>query len=209
MKFFSLLFLTTILLSNSQFAQHIEYFSTVKFIETPLSKIEGSIPLTISDALKRHHYRFSYSERNKLLAIEFFNGHVSKNPNHTANLFTLSHKMIFDCHEDKEEITFFDAKGIRTSVLGDVFKFIYSLDGFGRRRALHFENGDGVRIENDWGIYNYTWEYSREGYIIEDRFDKEGKRMPIRPSFEFYRLKLFFDSNGGIRLMQNIDEKGV
>ena len=44
--------------------------------------------------------------------------------------------------------------------------------------------------------------------MIEDRFDTNGKQVSIRPSFEFYRLKLYFNNAGHITLMQNIDESG-
>ncbi len=189
-------------------AQHTEYYSTIRFVETPLSEIEGSIPLSKNQALTRHHYRFNYSDTNQLISIEFYNGHTPKSPNHTASLFTLAHRMEFTSDGFSSKISFYDTNNNPTQVLGNTTTFVYELDEHGLRKALFFEDANGNRIENGWGIYNYTWNYHREGYIIEDRFNQQGEQMAIRPGFEFYRLKLFFSPSGSIRLMQNIDRQG-
>lgn len=189
-------------------AQHTEYYSTIRFVETPLSEIQGSIPMSKNQALTRHHYRFNYSVTNQLISIEFYNGNTPKSPNHTASLFTLAHRMEFISDDNSEKISFYDTKGNPTEVLGSIVAFVYELDEYGLRKALFFEDGNGNRIENGWGIYNYTWNYHRKGYVVEDRFNKNGEQMAIRPGFEFYQLKLFFSPSGSIRLMQNIDQHG-
>lgn len=189
-------------------SQHTVYYSTVWFVETPLSPIQGSKPLSFKESRNRHHYRFNYSQKNELISIAFFNGSTRKRPNHTSNLFTLSHKMVFEKDLNHETISFFDTNLKPVAVLGQVAKFIYELDEFGRRVKLHFEGPNKQAVENSWGISNYDWVYSRNGYVVEDRFNARGEQVSIRPGFDFYRLKLFFDPNGAIRLMQNIDQDG-
>lgn len=186
----------------------VYYYSTVKFVETPLSHFQGSIPLPKEMALTRNHYRFTYDDQNKLRTIGFFNGDTPRNPNHTANLFTLAHRLQFTYQDSTETITFFNTQGRPITVLGDCYQFVYGLNALGFREALYFTNKLGEQIENSWQIYAYHWTYETDGSIIENRFNRAGEPVSIRPGFEFYRLRLTFNSMGHIALLQNIDEAG-
>ncbi len=197
---------TNAMYSNEEL--RVFYYSTVEFVETPLSYIKGSIPLPSEIALTRNHYRFSYDSINRLISIAFYNGLTPKSPNHTANLFTLAHRMEFSYEKTVEKITFFNTKDEQTAVLGNCSQFVYLLNELGFRRSLHFLDSYGNRVENSWNIFEYQWEYLSDGTVVEDRFDTKGKQVSIRPSFEFYKLKLYFNNLGHITLMQNIDESG-
>ncbi len=186
----------------------VVYYSTVEFVETPLSYIKGSVPLKSKVALSRNHYRFSYDSQNRLVSIAFYNGSTPKNPNHTANLFTLAHRMEFSYEDAFEKVAFFNTKDEQSTVLGNCSQFVYQLNELGFRESLHFLDSSGNRVENSWNIFEYTWEYLHDGIVIEDRFDTNGKQVSIRPNFEFYRLKLYFNNVGHIALMQNIDKDG-
>lgn len=187
---------------------HVFYYSTIEFVETPLSQIKGSIPLREEEAMNRNHYRFSYNEMQQLVSVSFFNGNTPKEPNHTASLFTLAHQMNFEYAEDSESISFFNTEGKAVEVLGSCSRFIYTYNGLGFRNGLYFLDKENQRITNSWGIYAYQWDYQSDGSVIEDRYDEKGDQVSIRPSFEFYRLRLFFNPSGHIALMQNIDEDG-
>jgi len=184
----------------------VVYYSTIEFVETPLSYIKGSVPLKEDVALQRNHYRFSYNSQNKLFSIAFYNGATPKNPNHTANLFTLTHRMEFSYTDSSEKVTFFNTSGKQISVLGDCMEFIFKLNKLGFRESLHFLDTIGNRVENSWNIFEYKWEYLNNGTVLEDRFNKQGKQVSIRPGFKFYKLKLYFNTLGHITLMQNIDK---
>lgn len=184
------------------------YYSTLKFVETPLSYLEGSVPLRKELALSRNHYRFVFDELHQLKSIAFYNGETPRNPNHTANLFMLSHKMEFQYTDSTEQIIFINKDGKETAVLGNCSRFNYSLNKKGYRILLHFLDQDGKKITNAWGIYQYQWIYQKDGSVIEERHDLEGKIVAIRPGFEFDRLKLNFNHLGQIARMQNIDETG-
>ena len=184
------------------------YYSTVEFVETPLSQIKGSVGLSQREALSRNHYRFAYNDKHQLVSISFFNGNTPREPNHTANLFTLSHRMEFSYGKEVEKITFYDKNKVQIPVLGDCYSFVYTYNSLGLRNRLHFLDKHEKPIVNSWGIYEYIWEYQADGSVIETRFDDQKEPVTIRPGFEFYRLRLRFDPLGHISLMQNIDEDG-
>ena len=193
-------------LDSEQF--HTYYYSTIQFVETPLSPIKGSISLTRQEAMQRNHYRFIYNEKHELNSISFYNGRYPKNPNHTANLFTLSHRMEYSIHTESDTITFYNPDGNQVAVLGNCFALAYSKNKLGFRTRLHFLDQNGERIENSWGIYEYTWDYEKDGSVIENRFNDQLEPVSIRPGFEFHRLRLRFNHLGNIVLMQNIDDQG-
>lgn len=198
----------TVASNNSDGTLRVVYYSTVEFVETPLSYIKGSIPLQCEIALSRNHYRFRYDSKNKLVSIAFYNGSTPKNPNHTANLFTLAHLIEFSYGNGTEKVVFFNTNGEQITVLGNCSQFVYTLNELGFRKSLHFLDRAGNRVENSWNIFEYKWEYLYDGAVIEDRFNADGKQVSIRPGFEFYKLKLYFNNAGHIALMQNIDEDG-
>lgn len=186
----------------------IVFFSTVEFVETPLSYIKGSVPLSEEVALTRNHYRFTYDQFDRVKTIAFYNGETPKEPNQTANLFTLAHKMTFSYQKGIEEVKFYDRKGTPKAVLGECHTFHYILDELGFRTSLYFLDKDEKRIENSWNIYKYQWDYQEDGAVIEERYNEGGEMVAIRPGFEFYRLKLYFNPLGHIALMKQIDGDG-
>lgn len=187
---------------------YVFYYSTVEFVETPLSPLNGSVPLSKEEAMKRNHYRFFYNDKHKLVAVSFFNGNTPKNPNHTANLFTLAHSMKFDYGDQSETISFYNKRGEPGKVLGNCSRFVYTYNDLGFRNSLYFLNDQNERLTNSWGIYEYKWEYLDDGSVIEERHDRTGNQVSIRPGFEFHRLRLYFNPSGHIALMQNIDSDG-
>lgn len=195
-------------IEHSEDEQRVYYFSTLAFVETPLSPFKGSIPLSAEIASRRKHFRFSYDSLDRLTSLSFYTGDFPSQPNHTANLFFLSHRLEFQYEEDREIISFYDSNGTPTSVLGNCHRFIYQLNELGYRAALYFEDKEGKRIENSWNIFQYTWNYQADGSVIEERFNQKKEAVSIRPGFEFYRLRLYFNPLGHIALMQNIDQEG-
>lgn len=188
--------------------KQIRYYATTTFVETPLSRYEGSIPLTPEKALTRNHYRFEYDDRSRLVSISFYNGNIRRTPNHTANLFVLASEIKIQYLSNKEIVTFYDRFGNQREVLGNVAKFIYTLNSHGFRKTLYFEDLKGKQVENSWKIYEYKWNYKRDGAVIENRLGKDRKQISIRPGFEFYGVRLRFDQRGRIALLQNVDRQG-
>lgn len=191
---------------NDDFATY--YYSSIQFVETPLSPMLGSISLQKDKAMQRYHYRFIYDELHRLQSVSFYNGETPRHPNHTANLFTLAHRMDYAYTGNSETIRFYDEEGRPRAVLGDCYAMVYSQNELGFRNQLHFLDKNGNKVENSWGIYFYQWDYQNDGSVIENRFNQNGEGVSIRPSFEFHRLRLRFNHLGQIALMQNIDEQG-
>ena len=62
--------------------------------------------------------------------------------------------------------------------------------------------------KNSWGIYEYLWEQQIDGSVIENRINRSGEPVALRPGFEFYSIRLYYEHNGVLALMQNIDSVG-
>lgn len=200
---------TTEHLSTSDTAQatHIEYYSTIPLRESPYAEFKGIIRLTKKVASERNHYRFEYDNQFRLTSVSFMLGNKPIDPNHTSNYFFATSQQKFEYEAKKEIRTFYDRFGTQLKQRG-AFKEIYTINDRGRYASLYFEDENGNRIENGWGIYEYTWEQQTDGSVIESRVDKSGKDVSLRTGFEFYRIRLYYHQNGLLALMQNIDKVG-
>jgi len=185
----------------------IEYYSTIPLRESPYPDFIGVVRLLREEALTRNHYRFEYDEQFRLISVSFRLGNTLRNPNHTANYFFTTPVQKFEYQDKKEIRTFFDRFGNQTSQRG-AYREIYTLNQKGKRIGLHFEDKDGNKIENRWGILNYKWEHQKDGSVIENRYNLKGESKSLRPQFEFHTIRLYYEQNGILALMQNIDSKG-
>lgn len=184
----------------------IEYYSTIPLRESPYPDFKGVIRLSEKEALSRNHYRFEYDEMFRLKNVSFRLGNILRKPNHTANYFFTTPIQEFEYKDGKEIRTFYDRFGNQTTQRG-VFKEIYIINHLGKKTDLHFESKEGDKIENSWGISDYKWEHQSDGSVIESRYNLKGDVKPLRPHFEFNRIRLFYEQNGIISLMQNIDSQ--
>ena len=195
--------------SGNEEAGHLtEYYSTIPLRESPYAFFQGIVRLSKEEAMTRNHYRFIYDNLFRLESISFWSGDKLRRPNHTANYFFTAPMQKIEYADKKEIITYYDRFGNPIKQRG-AHKSVYSLDKNGRRVALHYEDNKGIIIENSWGISNYIWNHQNDGSIIESRYDLAGNLKPLRPHFEFFRIRLYYEQNGVLALMQNIDEKGV
>lgn len=185
----------------------IEYYSTITLRESPYADFRGVVQLNEAQAKKRNHYRLEYDENFRLIHIGFYLRDQLREPNHTANYFFTTPVQNISYRDNLEIRTFQDRFGNAVSQRG-AFREIYQLDAQGRRTALHFENEAGQKIENDWGIFHYTWEHQDDGSVVEQRFNLNGALQSLRPGFEFYTIRLYYEAHGTLALMQNVDEAG-
>jgi hypothetical protein len=86
---------------------------------------------------------------------------------------------------------------------GDAFSEVYEYDTDGNRSSLTFYDVAGEPVESGWGIARYQWRISKDGTVTENRFNLAGEPVEIRPGFPFYCLKLHYDQNGWLALMEN------
>ena len=184
-----------------------EYYSMIPLRESPYPVFQGIIRLSEEEAMTRNHYRFQYDSQFRLESVSFWLGDRLRNPNHTANYFFTSPMLKIEYSHNQEVITYYDRHGNQTTQRG-AYRSVYSLDEKGRRTSLHYEDAEGNPVVNGWDISNYTWEHQNDGSVIEGRYNAEGTLMSLRPHFEFHRIRLYYDQNGFLALMQNIDETG-
>lgn len=202
-----LFLLLSLPLSGLQAGALVEYYSTIALRESPYPDFQGVVQLSEAQAFKRNHYRFEYDENFRLIRIGFYLRDQLREPNHTANYFFTTPAQSIEYRDQLEIRTFQDRFGNAVSQRG-AFREVYQLDDEGRRTALHFENETGQKVENDWGISRYIWEHQNDGSVVEKRYNLNGALQPLRPGFEFYSIRLYYEAHGTLALMQNIDEQG-
>lgn len=189
---------------NIDHSNLIEYYSTIPLRESPYPNFKGIIRLSKEEALRRNHYRFEYDDKFRLKSVSFRLGKILRNPNHTANYFFTTPLQKFDYTEGKEIRTFYDRFENQTTQR-NVYREVYAINHLGKKVGLHFEDREGNKIENTWGISDYEWKHQSDGSVIESRYDLRGVIKPLRPHFDFDRIRLYYDQGGVISLMQNID----
>ena len=185
----------------------VEYFATMPLRESPYPMYQGVVRLSQEAAEKRNHYRFEYDSLYRLVSVSFRFKDRLKDPNHTANYFITSAETRIQYGSNEQLYTYYDRFGNSVLQRG-VFKSIYKLDGQGRRVSLSFKNEKGDYIENTWGIARYVWEHQNDGSVIENRYNLNDYEVSLRPNFDFFRIRLSYEQNGVLALMQNIDEQG-
>jgi len=186
----------------------IRYFASVALRESPYPVFQGIVPLAPEEALLRKHYRFTYDEQQHLTSVSFWHRDQRDEPNHTANYFMRSSILRINYEPGREIYTYYDRFDHPISLPDETFREVYTLDERGRRVGLHIENKDGDLIENRWGIARYEWSVEVDGAIVEDRFGLDGTPRTIRTGFPFQRIRLRYEPNGLLALMQNIDAAG-
>ena len=220
---FSILFLSVIILFSSFLifkpehsmlteipeleSAHVEYYSSIPLRESPYPRWRGIIRLTEKQSQNRNHYRFEYDDQFRLIKISFQLGQHLQAPNHTANYFFTNSVIHFSYQDNLEIRTFSDRFG-NPSLQRGAHKEVFTKDKMGKYQSLHFENEQDEKIENDWGISEYQWQVQQDGAVIEKRFNLAGEAKSLRPGFEFYNIRLYYEENGMLAIMQYIDEEG-
>lgn len=187
-------------------AQHTAYYASLPLRESPYPKYQGIVPLSENEAMARNHYRFEYDSRNRPVSVSFWHQNMLIAPNHTANYFFQAAIQRIAYKPGKEIVTFYDRFNNPMTLTGGVVREVYTLNERGKRTSLHFEDANGNKVENRWGIAHYEWEVQRDGSVVENRYGLNGEAKSLRPGFPFNRIRLYYEPNGMLALMQNIDE---
>lgn len=184
-------------------ARYVEYYATLPFRESPFADLIGLHRMTEAEAQTRNHLRFELDDRNRPIRVTFMLGDSPRPLNdHVDNFFFGTTRVDIRYDDGLERRRFFDAHG-NAALFRGVFEEIYELDALGYRRRLEFRDADGETIASDWGIAEYVWRIEKDGLVIEDHFDLEGKPVPKRPNLPFMRLRLHYGPGGYLALMEN------
>jgi hypothetical protein len=196
-----------VILPQLEAEEHVTYYATIALRESPFPAFKGLTQLTANEAQYRNHYQFVKDSGFRLKAIIFRLGDQVRDVNHTANYFLTTPEIRISYSGDQEVRTFYDRFGNQVKQRG-TWKEVFTKDELGRNKSLHFEDESGQQIENDWGIYTYQWEVKNDGSVVENRYNQKGIPVMLRPGFDFYTIRLTYESNGSLALMQNIDDQG-
>ena len=204
------LFLFILLLSSAANAQvhRYEYYGDLPFWESPVQAFRGQTPLTLEQSKTRGHARVGYDQLNRIVEIQARQGESFKQFSRGfGNLYVHAVDTRISYSDEMEVHSFYDHLGNRIEVLGQVWEKRYTKDKYGRNIRLNFVNKAGDKIDNRFGYSHYEWAYPGDGSVVENRFNLEGEAKPHRPGFEFMRIRMVFDADGHLRLMQNVDDK--
>ncbi len=183
-------------------AVQVAYFTHMTFRETPFADLRGIYPITEEHSKDRNHYRFSYDASGRPVEVSFRLGDDIRNLNVSSNALNFAPVIRIKYEEGMEVRTFFDR--FMNPILGNgAFREVYEVDENGNRRSLRFYDVEDAQIESDWGIHTYEWSVDRRGTVTETRSDSHGEPVSIRPHFPFYCVKLHYDQQGLLALMEN------
>ena len=183
------------------------YYSSLALRESPYPGLKGIVQLSSKTAQVRNHYLFEYDSLFRIKQVSFRLRNSLRPPNHTASYFFTTSIQKYAYKGNKVEISFFDEFENQTNQRG-VWKEVYELNEMGKKVALYFQDQNENEIENSWGIARYDWVHKFDGSIIETRADLNGNPKPLRPGFEFYKIRLSYEPSGFLAVMQNIDDDG-
>ena len=180
----------------------VERYGHLPFRETPFADIRGSYPMTEGESRTRKHFELTKDPEGRVIEMKFKQGEKVVPLNVSRNAVTHSSHVKIRYEGNQEIRTYFDTEGNPTLANG-VYKSVFTLDNYGNRTSLSFMDFEGKQIESSWGVYRYDWTVDKRGTVTEQRFDKTGKPVSIRPGFPFYCLKLHYDQRGLLALMEN------
>ncbi|MEH8016467.1 hypothetical protein MN202_04440 [Rheinheimera muenzenbergensis] len=203
---FLLFFLMFVSLHARSDIYRTAYFAEFPFWESPVQPYKFATPLTKEDALKRVHIQVGYDEQNRIVDIQTRQGTKFKTLGHFFDAMYVHAVHTKIRYQDQREVhEFYNQSGNQVTGWGQVWQKIYHKDHRGRYLKMEFLDRTGKPVENSWGIAYYRWQHQFDGSVIEERFSQTAELKVHRPGFEFQRIRLVYDSEGHLRLMQNLD----
>jgi hypothetical protein len=184
-----------------------EYFAEFPFWESPVQPFKFASPLTKKDAQQRIHVQVGYDRQNRIIDIQTRQGdHFKSLGNFFSALYVHAVHTKVTYLGKKEIHRFYNKLGNRVTAWGNVWEKVYTKDQKKLYTKMEVFDRSNKPVNNSWGIANYTWQHQIDGSIVEERHSLKGELQTHRPGFEFERIRLHFDENGHLRLMQNIDD---
>jgi YD repeat-containing protein len=203
---FLLIFLLCVSLQAHSEVYRTAYFAEFPFWESPIQPYKFATPLTKEDALKRVHIQVGYDAQNRVVDIQTRQGSQFKALGHFFDSMYIHSIHTKIRYQDQREIhEFYNQNCNQITGWGKVWQKIYQKDERGRYLKMEFLDRAGQPVENSWGIAYYRWQHQFDGSVIEERFSQTAELKVHRPGFEFQRIRLVYDSEGHLRLMQNLD----
>ncbi len=175
----------------------IAYYRQLRFSETPFDLFTGNHEITADDAKKVNHYKFTYDEESRLIAVEYMRGDELLSGSSTG-----ASRILISYEGNKETHHFFDHNGESTTWSG-VTTAVYELDEYGTRKGLQFLDEEGNLTENRNGIAWFEWQVMPTEQVRENRYNLKGEETVLNEFCPFYELRFTYDDNGWVTNMAN------
>lgn len=202
-------FTIVLLLCCSKVLAKTEYFGHIMFQETPYTPFKGIHPLSEQEAHKRVHYRFTYNDQHQVKTIRSYSGkHAARYYGSFDTYYWVAAGVSIDYEVGKETHYFLNVQGEKIHSPHLPHHGIYTLDENGLRVGLRYFSADNEAQNNHLGIHRYEWRHEKNGVVIENRFDKKGNFVQLRPDFDFKQVRFTFDKQQNVQFMHNYSTDG-
>ncbi len=175
----------------------VKYFRHLKFSETPFDQFRGLHAVNPADTGIVNHYKFSYDEQGRLVALEYRRGNELLDGSETG-----AARILISYKGNKEIHHYFNRQGEAVERQG-YSAAEYELDEAGVRVGLHFLDREGNPVENRNGIARYDWKVLANGQLQENRYNMEGEETVLNEFCPFYELRFSYDEDGLVTSMAN------
>lgn len=175
----------------------ISYYRQLRFSETPFDLFTGNHEITADVAKKVNHYKFTYDEESRLVAVEYMRGDELLKGSSTG-----ASRILITYEGNKEIHHFFDHNGESTKWSG-VSTAVYELDEYGTRKGLQFLDKEGNLTENRNGIAWFEWQVMPTEQVRENRYKLNGEETVLNEFCPFYELRFTYNDKGWVTDMAN------
>ncbi|GEM_PF-5823227 len=187
-------------------AYRSEYYAVLPFWESPYLPFAGADAITSEHAATRIHLQLDYDSLGRIIASHVKIGSAYKEfEGRFGHLYINAPLTLVAYNDNQETHSFFDRFGNQIKVQDDVYKKVYYKDDLNRNIRLSFFDEDDNTVNDVFGVQEYTWTHLPDGSVIEERFDSDGKLVPLRRDFQLLRTKMIFGSSGFFGLLINVD----
>lgn len=187
-----------------------KYYKHLVFRETPYTPIMGRIEISKESAKNENHYKLTFNKENKLILVEYLYGNkqISRRRAGIMDGFRNIHsKTVIQYDKNLEIRTFFNPKGEQCKNRMNVFKEVYEYNNGGKRIGAKFYDEEGQLTNNTWNIAEYIWEPVGETDVIEQRKNKQGNYVTMRPYYHFKTTLYKYAKNGLLISMSHINKE--
>lgn len=173
------------------------YYRHLRFSETPYDRFTGNHEITAREAKRIDHYRFSYDDQSRLVALEYMRGDELLSGSSSG-----ASRILISYEGNKEIHHFFDRNGEPVKWSG-VDRAVYELDENGNRKTLKFYDKEGTPIENNNGIARFEWKIMPTEQVRENRYNLKGEETVLNEFCPFYELRFTYNDLGWMTDMAN------
>lgn len=171
----------------------IEYYRHLRYNHvSPVIDIVAVHPIDKTVASYSSHYVFAFDNEGRV--IEILNNHYQTEKKHPLASIG-AYKVVIDYDGKTQTRTYFDINKNKISNDRGVYKEIYKLNEHEQIYSLDFFDLEDQKIESNWKIARYHWEYKDE-MIVEKRYNLQDEMVDLSPYFDFGITGILLDKKG-------------